>query len=133
MIHFTPMQELGKSNSSYSLQSQLRINSAFSSAKKKASFEDVKVLVNMMQSKWNMLSLTDVVWNHTANSTEWLQEHPEATYNLENSPHLRPAFLLDRALWYFNREIGQGKWTNEGLPCSISSDYHLERITHIYW
>ncbi len=133
MIHFTPLQELGESQSSYSLKSQLDINSSFSSAKRKAKFDDVDSLVKKMQTKWNVLSLTDVVWNHTANNTDWLQHHPEAAYNLENSPHLRPAFLLDRALWYFNKEISQGKWNKEGLPSFIAHESHLEKICHIFW
>eukprot|EP00794_Sanderia_malayensis_P008072 gene8072-8936_t len=133
MIHFTPLQELGESQSSYSLKHQLVLNPSFSSGKRQASFNDVKALVKKMQSKWNVLSLTDIVWNHTANNTEWIREHPEAAYNLENSPHLRPAFVLDRALWYFNKEISQGKWNSEGLPTFIATERHLERIAHIYW
>ena len=133
MIHFTPMQELGQSQSSYSIQSQLDINSAFSSSSVSATFDNVHALIKKMQMEWNVLSLTDVVWNHTANSTKWILEHPEACYNLVNSAHLRPAFILDRALWHFNREIASGKWEIEGLPSVISEEYHLERVAHIYW
>ena len=47
MIHFTPIQQLGKSNSSYSLSDQLSINSLHHSpGGKKATFDDVKVMTN---------------------------------------------------------------------------------------
>ncbi len=41
-----------------------------------------------------MLSMTDLVWNHTADNSPWLKDHPEAGYNLNNSPHLKAAFAL---------------------------------------
>jgi glycogen debranching enzyme len=64
--------------------------------------------------------------NHTANDSPWLQEHPESTYNLINSPHLRPAYLLDRLLHYLAVDIGAGKYTDRGIDTSITSEDQIE-------
>jgi glycogen debranching enzyme len=48
-----------------------------------------------MEKKYGLLFIGDVVWNHTAGDTPWLSEHPEATYNIHNQPHLKPACLVD--------------------------------------
>ena len=61
---------------------------------KEATFDDVKEVVDNMRTDWNMLSICDIVLNHTANETAWVTEHPEATYNLVNCPYMRPAFLV---------------------------------------
>lgn len=53
------------------------------------------------------------------------KDHPECAYNCANSAHLRPAYVLDRALNQFSREIGEGKWTSEGIPADIRHDTHL--------
>eukprot|EP00795_Rhopilema_esculentum_P004976 gene4976-21320_t len=132
-IHFTPIQKLGDSNSSYSIENQLEINPNFSSNEKHIDFGDVENLVNKMKHEWDVLSLVDVVWNHTANNSKWLQNHPEAVYNLQNSPHLRPAFLIDRAFWHLNQDIEAGKWEYIGLPTYICDENHLERVAQIYW
>ena len=89
-------------------------------AEKEATFEDVKNLVDKLEKEWNMLTVQDVVWNHAAKNAPWLlvlflkrlellfslQEHPECAYNCFNSPHLRPAYVVDRYVCFSsNRKI----------------------------
>jgi glycogen debranching enzyme len=59
MLHWTPLQERGKSDSPYSIRDQLKYDPSL--------FEE-----------YGLLSLTDVVLNHTANDSPWLVDHPEA-------------------------------------------------------
>ena len=40
----------------------------------------------------------------------------QATYNLSNSPHLRPAFVFDRVVKRLARDIGEGLWEERGIP-----------------
>ena len=127
MIHFTPIQALGLSKSAYSLADQLSLNSSFSTPEAEASFDDVEELVESMRREWGVLSICDVVLNHTANNSSWLTDHPDATYNLSNCPHLRPAFLLDRCIKRLAREIGEGRWVAEGIPKGkVATAAHLE-------
>ncbi|RWS27560.1 glycogen debranching enzyme-like isoform X2 [Leptotrombidium deliense] len=129
MIHFTPVQELGDSKSAYSLRNQTKLNSMFETKENKYSFDDVSKLTEFMRKEWKILSITDIVLNHTANETDWLREHPECTYNLQNSPHLRPAYLLDRILWHVSMDIIAGKC--DGLSCEINDESHLNRLREI--
>ena len=93
MVHFAPINTRGASNSPYSIYDQLDISPDL--FEKDYSVEEKWIKMNdTIQAiyKYNgMLSVTDVVWNHMASNSIWLQEHPEAAYNLKNSPHLRPA------------------------------------------
>lgn len=65
MIHFTPLQTLGESRSCYSLADQLTFNPEFSPEGKSYSWPDVAALVEKLRTEWNMLCITDVVYNHT--------------------------------------------------------------------
>lgn len=103
MIHFTPVQELGASNSAYSLRNQHKVNPLF-----KATLDDIKKDVDFMEKRWGVLSLTDIVLNHTADDSEWIRKHPECAYNMVNSPHLRPAFLLDSAFIWLAKDMALG-------------------------
>ncbi|KAF2206072.1 glycogen debranching enzyme [Delitschia confertaspora ATCC 74209] len=119
MVHFTPLMMRGDSNSPYSIYDQLEFD--------KASFpngeKDVARMVKQMAEEFNMLALTDVVWNHTANNSQWLQEHPEAGYNVDTAPWLRPALDLDTALLKFSKDL-----RSLGLPTRITSMDDLSKI-----
>lgn len=65
MIHFTPLQTLGKSRSCYSLADQLSLNPEFSPPGKNYTWTEVGELVQKLKKEWNMICITDVVYNHT--------------------------------------------------------------------
>lgn len=110
MIHFTPVQELGSSQSSYSIYDQLKLNSKlFPHSTDDQRWAALANLISTLETKYGMLSMTDLVWNHTADNSPWLADHPEAGYNLENSPHLKAAFDFDEAIMQFSSSI-------EGTP-----------------
>ncbi|KAM9238358.1 glycogen debranching enzyme isoform 6-T6 [Leptosomus discolor] len=73
------------------------------------------------------------VAKETATNSEWLRMHPECGYNLVNSPHLKPAWVLDRALWHFTCMVADGKYIAKGVPPLIENDQHLNCIRKIIW
>ncbi|KAM9718545.1 glycogen debranching enzyme isoform 2-T2 [Menidia menidia] len=133
MIHLTPLQTLGESRSCYSLADQLSFSPEFSPGGRSYGWEEVGALVERLRTEWNMLCITDVVYNHTASNSPWITEHPECGYNLENSPHLRPAWVLDRAVWHLTTALEEGKYQEKGLPADISSHGQLDALRSVFW
>lgn len=76
-----------------------------------------------MENKHGLLPFSDVVWNHTADNSPWLLEHPEAGYNVQTAPWLEPALLLDGALLRFGNELADHK-----LPTYIKSLEDLREV-----
>ncbi|CEJ93827.1 Putative Glycogen debranching enzyme [[Torrubiella] hemipterigena] len=119
MVHFTPLQIRGSSNSPYSLYDQLGWDPAcFPNGE-----SDVAKMVKNLEENHSLLSLTDIVLNHTAHNTEWLHQHPEAGYNLITAPWLEAAYELDTALL----ELGS-KLKELGLPVNPQNDEDLLAI-----
>ena len=152
MIHLTPPQQLGSSRSAYSISNQLRMDSLYfptdgSHSEKTVSFTNcegeskklkvdagflkLKDLIKDVHREWDILSLVDVVWNHTSFDTPWLIQHPEAGYNLVNSPHLKPAYALDVTLATFSQEVAAGKWEHCGVRPVIQSEGDISNICKV--
>jgi glycogen debranching enzyme len=80
MLHFTPLQERGESDSPYSIRDQLNYEPSMFGENLERERGRVKIeqLLKVAREQYGLLSLTDVVLNHTANDTKWLVDHPEA-------------------------------------------------------
>ncbi|KAL6734396.1 hypothetical protein Aduo_004940 [Ancylostoma duodenale] len=124
MIHLTPIHELGVSNSSYSLSNHHALIQTIHEPDRQVTMGDVEQFVHKIEKEWGMLTVQDVVWNHAAKNAQWLKEHPECAYNCLNSPHLRPAYVVDRVYHHFGKEVGEGKWTHRGVPEVVDSVHH---------
>ena len=119
MIHFTPLQVRGESNSPYSICDQLDFDRhEFPNGR-----EDVQAMIADLEKEYGILSMTDVVFNHTANNSPWLREHPESGYNQETAPHLQAAMLLDELLLHFSRYMS---W--HGCPTVIRNTGDLLKV-----
>ncbi|ORZ07829.1 glycogen debranching enzyme [Absidia repens] len=126
MIHFVPMQQRGSSDSPYSISNQLSFSDDLFDDPS-LSIQDrtalVKKTLKNLEDDYGILSLSDVVWNHTSNDSAFLLDHPEAGYNLHNSPHLIPAYELDTALIALSGELDQ-----HGLKSNIETAADVDPI-----
>lgn len=119
MVHFTPLMQRGSSNSPYSIFDQL----AFDPALFPNGESDVASLVSRMEKEYGLLTLTDVVWNHTAHNSKWLENHPEAGYSVETAPWLESALELDTALLKFGEDL-----ESLGLPTEFVTVDDLVKV-----
>ncbi|KAH3666669.1 hypothetical protein WICMUC_005486 [Wickerhamomyces mucosus] len=118
MIHFTPLQERGESNSPYSIYDQLKYDPQY--------FENEEDALNLTQSlhkNKRLLSITDIVFNHTANNSKWLREHPSSGYNAKTAPHLTSAIELDGKLLEFSSNL-----PSLGYPTNLTNVEDLLKI-----
>jgi len=56
-----------------------------------------------------VLSIVDIVLNHTANNSKWIVDHPDASYNTDDCPHLWSAWLLDKSIQDFSLDFAAKK------------------------
>ncbi|KAI9739576.1 MAG: hypothetical protein M1834_006294 [Cirrosporium novae-zelandiae] len=119
MVHFTPLMQRGASNSPYSIYDQLEFDrTMFPNGE-----EDVAHMVSEMEEEYELLGMTDVVWNHTADNSKWLEDHPEAGYNVETAPWLESALDLDTALLEYSEKLEK-----LGLPTDFQAVDDLLRV-----
>jgi len=80
MLHWAPLQQRGSSGSPYSIYDQLKYDSAILEDPKAADggLKEIENAVTLAREKYGLGGVTDVVLNHTAFDSAWLEEHPEA-------------------------------------------------------
>lgn len=129
MIHFTPLQERGISNSPYSLYNHRVISSDLFGRETVLVPEErlrrLEAKIAWMEEELGLYSMIDVVWNHIACNSELLAQHPEAGYTLQNSPHLRVAYDLDECIMCFSRDLAAGKYD---LEADIKSEADVIKV-----
>lgn len=126
IIHFTPVQALSQvSGSSYSIRDHLRLMDV------NHSMDDLKALIDGMYQEWGVFSLCDLVYNHMSNDSPFLRQFPHATYNMVNSPHLRPALVFDRVLYHLTRSIEAGRYVDRSVFPDRIEHYYMDAIRHI--
>ncbi|KAI9310296.1 glucanotransferase domain of glycogen debranching enzyme-domain-containing protein [Dichotomocladium elegans] len=126
MIHFAPMQQRGGSDSPYAIHDQLLFADGLfedNQLPREERLKEVRQVLFKIQHEDDIICLSDVVWNHTSYDSPFLKDHPEAGYNLDNSPHLRPAYELDTALWELSNNL-----TTYGLPTVIQSEKDVDIV-----
>jgi glycogen debranching enzyme len=81
-IHYTPLQSRGSSGSPYSIYDQMTIDNALLKGGKDTAgdggIDQLRDVLTTAKEKFGLGSLTDVVLNHTANNSPWLEDHPES-------------------------------------------------------
>jgi len=130
MVHFAPLQQRGQSNSPYSIADQLAYSDDLIPRETDQMSRDQLVhgTIDKLEQQLGLLSMTDVVWNHTAHSSAWLAEHPEAGYNLTHCPHLKAAFALDEAIMAFSISL---PIVNPNL-CSIKHESDVSDLVRFF-
>ena len=80
MLHWAPLQQRGGSGSPYSIFDQLKYDEAIleDPQAKDGGLKEIEGAISLAREKFGLGAVTDVVLNHTAFDSPWLEEHPEA-------------------------------------------------------
>ncbi len=118
IIHYTPIQMIGKSDSLYCLKDQTEINDCFFIEKtpKEEKFTIIKNKITNLKKNYNIGSIVDIVLNHTAANSEWLLNHPDAGYNLDNCPYLTVSYELDKIILDYSHRFSGKKVSCKSSP-----------------
>ncbi|PHJ25580.1 amylo-alpha [Cystoisospora suis] len=76
-------------------------------------FEELKAIINMLETELGLLSTIDLVLNHTASNSPWLRDHPDSGYNTDVCPWLRGPYELDWRLQEFSQRVVKGEFTDK--------------------
>lgn len=129
-VHLTPIQELGSSNSSYSIANQLRISANLLEQQDGDAFNQ---RLTELRDKTGLLFFTDLVLNHTASNSSFLKAHPECGFNEKNSPWLQGAIQLEKAIKNFNEKLVSGSFqASHNVSGTIESEEAVVRLIQAF-
>ena len=96
-FHICPFQKPGKSNSVYSISDYLAIDRKFRRVlNSKEAFDKLCEIMDRKRPQCKFF--VDIVINHCSVDSKWVIESPKSTYNLQNTPQLNLAYLVDKSL-----------------------------------
>ena len=114
-IHLTSIQDLSSSENLYCLKNQNEISDSFFDEKEKLSNEEkikkFKENMELLKTKYHIGSIVDIILNQTSIESNWIYDHPECCYTLDNCPWLTAAYELDKLLvnysnLFFEKKVG---------------------------
>ncbi|ODO11295.1 glycogen debranching enzyme [Cryptococcus amylolentus CBS 6273] len=129
MLHWAPLQQRGISGSPYSIKDQLTFDPEIlkNPEAKDGGLEEIEKVLAFAKEQYGLGGVTDVVLNHMAYDSPWLEQHPEAAYSPYNTPHLAPAVELENALLDLSARL-----PSLSAPSTINSESDLQAlIPHI--
>lgn len=130
-FHITPVQELGGSQSLYCIKDPNNLNPVlFSGYNKQEAYDRLNETIKEIETL-GAGCMVDIILNHTAFDTRFIESHPEAAYNLENCPYLRAAYVLDKALHDFSAAIIQKKVQSLKNKNKIENQKDLTNIMNL--
>ena len=134
-VHFTPIQQLGISESLYCLRDNTKINNIFFDSDNLSEEQKSKLMKEQLdkgREKYGIGSLVDIVLNHASDNSEWLEKHPECGYNLENCPWLNCAYALDCVLQEYSNAFCDCKTSRKCQPY-VNNENELNDIMGDLW
>ena len=127
-IHFKAIQSLSSSDNIYSIKDHTELNDIFFETKK-INFNNKKSLLTKeekneifqkilikLTEKYNLCSITDVILTQTSTESEWILNHTECAYNLDNTPWLNAAYKLDEILVNYSNNFANKKVGSSCAP-----------------
>ena len=134
-VHFTPIQQLGISESLYCLRDNTKINNIFYDNNNISEEEKIKLMKEQLDKGrdiYGIGSFVDIVLNHASDNSEWLRNHPECGYNLENTPWLNCAYSLDCILQEYSNAFCDCKTSRRCQPF-VNNENDLKEIMGDLW
>lgn len=77
-----------------------------------------------------LLSIVDIVLNHTANDSKWIVDYPEASYNTDDCPHLWSAWVLDKAIQDFSLDFANKRIPECPSAPYVANETDLGKVMH---
>ena len=71
-------------------------------------FEQLSETVRTLRNENGLIGIVDIVLNHVANNSHWIEDHPEACFSTDLIPRLWPAWLVDETFQKISDEFARG-------------------------
>lgn len=95
--------------------------------KQEEAYKTLKGAIKSFEEKYHALFFVDIILNHTSFDSAWLLEHPDACYNIHNTPSLTSAYMLDQAIADFSNSIAN-KSCPDYTETSLRTEDQLEKL-----